>query len=96
MTNQDVLTLKSNLHLVKSLKGFNLAKAIVLNMKKINEELVEVVREMVKDKPEEEANALIEEVMKKESTISFVTINEEDIPSDISAEQYSILVNFIK
>ena len=96
MTNQDVLTLQGNLHLVKSLKGFNLAKAVVLNMKKINEELVEVVREMVKDKPEEEANALIEEVMKKESTISFVTINEEDIPSDISAEQYSILINFIK
>ena len=96
MTNQDVLTLHANLQLVKSLKGFNLAKAVVLNMKKINEELIEVLREMIKDKPKEEADAMIEEVLAKDSTITFITISDEDIPGDITAEQYAVLSNFVK
>lgn len=96
MTNRDVLALHANLQLVKTLKGFNLAKAIVLNMKKINEELIEVIREMVKEKTEEESNVIIEEVLAKTNTIEFITIADEDIPGDVTVEQYAVLSNFLK
>lgn len=96
MTNRDVLALHTNLQLVKTLKGFNLAKAIVLNMKKINEELIEVIREMVKEKTEEESNVIIEEVLAKTNTIEFITIADEDIPGDVTVEQYAVLSNFLK
>lgn len=96
MTNRDVLALHTNLQLVKTLKGFNLAKAIVLNMKKINEELIEVIREMVKEKTEEESNVIIEEVLAKTNTIEFITISDEDIPGDVTVEQYAVLSNFLK
>lgn len=96
MTNRDVLALHTNLQLVKTLKGFNLAKAIVLNMKKINEELIEVIREMIKDKPEKEANIIIEEVLEKHSTINFITLEDDDIPEDVTVEQYAVLASFLK
>ena len=101
MTNQDVLTIYQNKSVLKDLKGFKLAKAVLLNMNKINDELLEVIRTMVKNmeesgKSQEEIKAEVDEILKKDSDIVFITLDEEDIPYDVSVEQLSILDNFIK
>jgi len=96
MTNKDVMIIYHSLPVLKELKGFKLAKTILLNSKKIEDELINVIRGMVKDKPEEEAEKIYTDVMKEKSEITFITLGEEDIPYDISVEQYAILNHFIK
>ena len=96
LTNQDVLAIYQNKSILKGLGGFKLAKAIVLNMKKIEDELIEVTKEMVKDKDKEEQDKLVEEILSKDNEIVFITLEDEDIPGDVTVEQYSLLINFIK
>jgi len=96
LTNQDVLNIYQNRSILKGLGGFKLAKAIVLNMKKIEDELIEVTKEMVKDKDKEEQDKLVEEILSKDNEIVFITLEDEDIPGDVTVEQYSLLINFIK
>ena len=96
MTNKDVMIIYHSLPTLKDLKGFKLAKTILLNSKKIENELISVIREMVKDKPEEEAEKIYTDIMKETSEITFITLGEEDIPYDITVEQYAILNNFIE
>jgi len=96
LTNQDVLNIYQNRSILKGLGGFKLAKAIVLNMKKIEDELIEVTKEMVKDKDKEEQDKLVEEILSKDNEIVFITLEDEDIPGDVTVEQYSLLINFMK
>jgi len=96
LTNQDVLNIYQNRSILKGLGGFKLAKAIVLNMKKIEDELIEVTKEMVKDKDKEEQDKLVEEILSKDNEIVFITLEDEDIPGNVTVEQYSLLINFIK
>jgi len=96
LTNQDVLNIYQNRSILKGLGGFKLAKAIVLNMKKIEDELIEVTKEMVKDKDKDEQDKLVEEILSKDNEIVFITLEDEDIPGDVTVEQYSLLINFIK
>jgi len=96
LTNQDVLNIYQNRSILKGLGGFKLAKAIVLNMKKIENELIEVTKEMVKDKDKDEQDKLVEEILSKDNEIVFITLEDEDIPGDVTVEQYSLLINFIK
>jgi len=96
LTNQDVLNIYQNRSILKGLGGFKLAKAIVLNMKKIEDELIEVTKEMVKDKDKDEQDKLVEEILSKDNEIVFITLEDEDIPGNVTVEQYSLLINFIK
>jgi len=96
MLNKEVLSLNESLPTLKSIKSFKIAKAVILNMKKIEDELISVTREMIKDKSPEESETIIKDVLSKESEIVFITLSDEDMPEDISVEQYSILYNFIK
>jgi len=96
LTNQDVLNIYQNRSILKGLGGFKLAKAIVLNMKKIEDELIEVTKEVVKDMDKEAQDKAVEEILTKDNEIVFITIDDEDIPGDVTVEQYSLLINFIK
>jgi len=96
LTNQDVLNIYQNRSILKGLGGFKLAKAVVLNMKKIEDELIEVTKEVVKDMDKEAQDKAVEEILTKDNEIVFITIDDEDIPGDVTVEQYSLLINFIK
>ena len=96
MTNAEVLGIYQNRSILKGLSGFKLAKAIVLNMKKIEDELITVVQELTKDKPKEEVDTIVEGILAKENEIIFITLSDEDIPGDVTVEQYSVLSQFIK
>ena len=96
LTNQDVLAIYQNKSILKGLGGFKLAKAVVLNMKMIENELIEVTKEMTKDLSEDEQNKLVEEILLKPCEIKFITISDEEIPGDVTVEQYSILTNFME
>jgi len=96
LTNQDVLNIYQNRSILKGLGGFKLAKAVVLNMKKIEDELIEVTKEVVKDMDKEAQDKAVEEILTKDNEIVFITIDDEDIPGDVTVEQYSLLINFMK
>lgn len=96
LTNQDVLAIYQNKSILKGLGGFKLAKAVVLNMKMIENELIEVTKEMTKDLSEDEQNKVVEEILLKPCEIKFITISDEEIPGDVTVEQYSILTNFME
>lgn len=95
MTNQEALNLYQNRTTLKDLKGFKLAKAVILNMKKIEQEVVEVIREVVKDIPEENREKELPEILSKDCEIKFITLEEDDIPYDISVEQLALLSYFL-
>lgn len=96
LTNQDVLAIYQNKSILKGLGGFKLAKAVVLNMKMIENELIEVTKEMTKDLSKDEQNKVVEEILLKPCEIKFITISDEEIPGDVTVEQYSILTNFME
>lgn len=93
MKNRTAYTIYENASILKGLEGFELAKAIVLNTKKIEKELVEVLRTMIEGK--KDPTKIIEEVLDKDCTIEFHTIREESLPKNITVEQYSLLSNWI-
>lgn len=95
MTNQEALNLYQNRTTLKDLKGFKLAKAVILNMKKIEQEVVEVIREVVKDIPEEDREKEVAEILSKDCEVKFITLGEDDIPYDISVEQLALLSYFL-
>ena len=95
LTNQDALAIYQNRSTLRGLGGFKLAKAVVLNMKMIENELIEVTKEMTKDLSEDEQSKVVEEILFKPCEIKFITISDEDIPGDVTVEQYSILTNFM-
>jgi len=96
MTNAEVLAIYQNRSILKGLSGFKLARAIVLNMKKVEDEFINIVQELIKDKPKEESDVIVEDILTKECEITFITISDEDIPGDVTVEQYSVISKFIK
>lgn len=96
MTNAEVLAIYQSRSILKGLSGFKLAKAVVLNMKKIEDELITVIQEMIKDVDKEQANKLVEEALEKPCEIIFITIEDGDIPGDVTVEQYSVISKFLK
>jgi len=93
MKNQVAMYIYNNAQPLKSLGGFDLAKAIVLNLKKIETELIEVIKEMVKDK--ENPEEILTEVFSKDCDIKFLPVTEEMLPKDITVEQYNLLINWM-
>jgi len=93
MKNQTAMVIYNNAATLKSLGGFDLAKAVVLNLRKIDDELIAVIKELVKDK--DNPDELIDEVMKKDCDIKFLPVTEEMLPKDITVEQYNILINWM-
>ena len=97
ITNEKALAIYQSKEILRGLSGFKLARAIVLNMKKIEDELISVIKEQTKDvKDEKKINSIVEEALSKKCEINFITIDDEEIPGDVTVEQYSILVNFLK
>lgn len=92
MKNSEALAILNNAAILKSMKGFELARAIVLNLKKIESELIEPTRSYVEDK--EDKDKLIEEILNKPCEITFIKVTEEMLPEDTTVEQYSLLSNW--
>lgn len=101
MTNEEALNIYQNKSSLRELKGFKLAKTIIINMNKINDELISVIKEIAKNMEEsgdsaEDIKKAIEDILTKDCEIAFVKVTESDIPEYISVEQLSLIDNFIE
>lgn len=101
MTNEEALNIYQNKGSLRELKGFKLAKTIIVNMNKINDELISVIKEIAKNMEEsgdsaEDIKEAIEDILTKDCEIEFVKVTESDIPEYISVEQLSLIDNFIE
>lgn len=93
MKNSDALVILNNAGILKPLKGFELSKTIVLNLKKIEAELIEPTKSYIEDKDNKEE--LIKEILDKPCDIEFIKVTEQMLPEDITVEQFSLLSNWM-
>lgn len=92
MKNSDALAIYNNAAILKKMEGFTLARAIVLNLKKIETELIDVIKAYIEDKEDKETP--VKEILDKDCEIVFIKISEENLPENTTVEQYSLLSNW--
>jgi len=94
MKNKEVIFIYENSTSLKTLGGFKFSKAVILNIKKIEEEVISVIRERTKN--QDNSEEIIKEALEEECACNFIKIKESDIPENITVEQLSLIFEWIE